>query len=262
MKRIALGLCLLASPAAPDTVAERMDSPGTHVSASLEVPFEALRLLIEQDIRPVYEGREQNPSNSLRDDRIDWSAEVTDLSVGPTQDKGFYVSAVIQGEAEMRGRLAGIMMSETIDLEVRAEVRSRPVFRPDWTIALDATGRARIREAEIGFLGLGIDIGETLQPDLDRAFARGLEERAEAVAGRPVLRGALLNLWRDACREVPSLGGQARFRPTAIATTQPTFGPGGIRFTVVVSTELEMTPEEEASACPPMPDRLELLAAQ
>ncbi|EAR49992.1 hypothetical protein OG2516_07315 [Oceanicola granulosus HTCC2516] len=250
---------LAAGTAGAETLAQRLAGPGSHVAATVALPYEALTLLIGQDVEEVYTGRAVDISRRLDDDRVDWTARLTGLATGPDGPEGFVVSATAEGRAEVTGRLIGLRLDETLRLRVGVDLVARPQFRENWTIALDVLGEATVRRAELSFFGVDIDLRSRLQPGLDDAFEAGLEEQVARLAERPVLRRAFRGVWRDACREVDALDGQGRFRPTAIAVTQPRFGDDGIEIAAVITADLLLGPRAEAPPCPPLPARLELL---
>ncbi|WP_191090054.1 DUF4403 family protein [Histidinibacterium aquaticum] len=254
MRRAAFigALLAVAQGAWAETLAERLQSPGSHAAVTLELPYEAVTRLLSDDLDRDWQGRRKDVSDRLSDDELEWSAKVREVSAGPAQQGGLRLRAVAEGEIDVKGRLAGIFFDETVDLRVRVDLSALPRLRGDYSLELEPTGRARLERAELDLWGLEIDLRRRLQPRLDRAVDRALRERAEELASEPVLKESLADVWQDACADAGAMGA---FRPVAIAATQPRFEEEAVRLTLVVTAQLRLEP----MACPPLPERLDLL---
>ncbi|MEM7190348.1 MAG: hypothetical protein AAF439_12115, partial [Pseudomonadota bacterium] len=124
-----IGSLMATAPANAETLDERLLSEGSHLTMSLEVPFDVVQVLIRDAMQPKYSGKKNDPLGSaLKDDVLTWVARPGDVELAG-RDGVIHVTGSAKGSATIKGRALVLDVSETINLAATAKLQLRPTFR-------------------------------------------------------------------------------------------------------------------------------------
>lgn len=235
------------------TLADHLKQPGSHASVTVDLTFSTLSALSKSLIKPVYRGSKPDPTgNALKDDNLTWEVRSGPVNI-VAQNGAVVVNGSASGTARIRGKLLFQRVSVSTQLGADANVTLRPQVKENWSLALNASGRAVLRRANL----YGISIRGKLQGDLDRAFNKAVADLNSKAAAPGLIKALAADFWQKIC-ETGRGKGQLGFVPKSAAMSQPKVYPGGIRMTLVVSGDVATTAALPA-LCPPLPDKLILL---
>lgn len=231
---------------------------------------------------PVEEGGViQDPIDlkQVINDRLEWSVRRDAIQV--TGENGFLqIGAGITGLARVKGEAkiaggalgdllgglgaGGVPFSQHADIAAFVTGRAAPELTQDWTIKPQLTVDVRLDRAEIPIAGLGaISVRSKLQPAVDAALRKSIEEVQRRLDDPQLLRSKLEAQWSALCRVMQfDQGGQSvwvRFAPIALGATPPRITPEGVTIAAEIEAEVSVLggdAEPEAANCIPMPEKL------
>lgn len=250
---IAIAMAATPGTAQGETLANYLKQPLSHASLTVDLKFSTLSALSKSLVKSVYTGSKPDPTgNVLRGDNLTW--EVRPGPVRFAEQNGVsVVTGSAAGTARIRGKLFFQRVSVSTQLRADANVALRPQVKENWSLALNASGRAILRRANL----YGVSIRGKLQGDLDRAFNKALADLNSKAAAPGLIKAQAADFWQKIC-ETGRGKGQLGFVPKSAAMSQPRVYAGGIRLTLVVSGEVDTTAALPAQ-CPALPDKLILL---
>lgn len=250
---VATVMAATSGTAQAETLANYLKQPLSHASLTVDLTFSTLSALSKSLIKSVYAGSTPDPTgNVLRGDNLTW-----EVRPGPVrfaeQNGAIVVSGSAAGTARIRGKLLFQRVSVSTQLRADANVVLRPQVKENWSLALNASGRAVLRRANL----YGVSIRGKLQGDLDRAFNKALADVNSKAAAPGLIKAQAADFWQKIC-ETGRGKGQLGFAPKYAAMSQPRIYTGGIRMTLVVSGDVTTTAALPVK-CPALPGKLILL---
>lgn len=246
-----------ALPASAEKLDELLDQSGTHVVLDLDIPLSVLAPLVETLVPLTFSDTINDPAGgAIKDDRITISAQRGSIILSVDEGR-LRAHTTATGRANFTGDLLFDDISETLDIRAVAVVFGDARIRDDWSLELDLSGDASLREAEMRILGIKISLRSLFQDRIDTSIERGLNRLRQQTNTPGYLRNAAGDLWSNACEDLDIGDLRLRIQPIQIAVSQPTFEAGAISFQILVSTEI--VPSDGAVDCPELPETLLLL---
>jgi hypothetical protein len=162
------------------------------------VPLAEVQRIVEASLPPrVSDEQKQEISGAIQEDYYRYSLKRGPVEVGFAMDRLTF-SFPVQGSLTVGGRLAGLPVSETVEIGGRVMATASPAVTPDWRPDPNAAARIVLDRADLRIVGpFSLSVRSFLEERLNPILNQELRRAADRLLADLALRRRAEEAWRS-----------------------------------------------------------------
>lgn len=208
------------------------------------VPLAEVRRIVEASLPPrVSDERKQEISGALQDDYYRYSLERGPVAAGFAAERLTF-SFPVRGSLTVGGRLAGLPVSETVEIGGRVMATASPAVTPDWRPDPRPAAWIALDRADLRIVGpFSLSVRSFLEERLNPILNQELRKAADRLLAELALRRKAEEAWRSLHVARRALAGEnlwIRFLPLEVSLARVGERDGVLHTGVGISGQISL----------------------
>ena len=208
------------------------------------IPLAEVRRILESSLPPrVSDERKQEISGALQDDYYRYALERGAVEAGFTGES-LTVSFPVKGSLTVGGRLAGLPVSETVDVAGRVMATASPAITPDWRPDPRPSARIVLDRADLQIVGpFTVSVRNLLEERLNPLLNQELRKSADRLLADLALRRKAEEAWKSLHVARRAVGGEnlwLRFQPMEVSLARVSEREGVLHTGIGISGQISL----------------------